>query len=291
MNLCKNKCDKYFSKAIKVITSLSLVMLLLIIFFIFYKAYPFFKEVPLNEFIFSSTWNPTNGLYGILPFIIASILSTLVAIIIALPIGLFSAIFISQYLNIKYQTYFMSMIDILAAIPSVIYGFIALNLLVPIIQSSFNLSSGTTLLSASLVLSIMIIPTVITLSYQSLKQVNNSIKEASLALGATKLQTIFKAIIPSAKSGILTSFLLGLGRALGETMAVILVAGNAVSLNHVDSISSLFLSSIRTLTGNIVLELDYAYGLHQSALFATGVVLFVFVSILNLIILKIRKEA
>ncbi|MFV0393358.1 MAG: PstC family ABC transporter permease, partial [Coprobacillaceae bacterium] len=163
-------------------------------------------------------------------------------------------------------------------------------LIVPLIQDIFHLRSGSTLLSASIILALMILPTVVSLSTSALKSVPKEIKEGSLALGASKMQTIFKAKIPYAKSGILTSFLLGLGRALGETMAVILVAGNSNMMPILNPFYEAFLNGGRTLTGNIVMELAYASGTHEAALFATGVVLFLFVSIINVVIMVVKKR-
>lgn len=286
----KKSRDRAFFGFTMVLTAISIVALFAIIFFVFIKSVPLFQKVNFFDFIFGQTWNPQNEIYGILPFIVASILTTITAVIIGIPIGLFTAIFIAELAPKRISDLVLSFVDILAAVPSVIYGFVGLVILVPFVQKLFDLRSGSTLLSASIILTIMIIPTVVVLSAQSMKQVPKEIREGSLALGATKLQTIFKAVIPAAKSGILTSFLLGLGRALGETMAVILVAGNAVKMPAFQPIWQAFLEGGRTLTGNIVLELDYASGIHQSALFATGVVLFIFVSLINIAILYTNRK-
>ncbi|MGL5978781.1 MAG: phosphate ABC transporter permease subunit PstC [Erysipelotrichaceae bacterium] len=286
----KNRGDQLFKILTIAFTSISIIALFSIIFFTFVRALPLFKEVNFFDFLFGQTWNPSNNIFGILPFVVASILSTLTAVLFGIPIGLLTAVFIAEIAPKKVGAIVLTFVDILAAIPSIVYGFIGLVVVVPWVQKIFDLRSGSTLLTASMILTIMIIPTVVVLSAQSMKQVPKEIKEGSLALGATKIQTIFKAIIPSAKSGIITSFLLGLGRALGETMAVILVAGNATRMPVLNPISEAFLNGVRTLTGNIVLELDYAAGLHQNALFATGVVLFIFVSLLNLAILRINKR-
>lgn len=286
----KRRVDRYFSGFTFTLTTISILALFAIIFFVFVKAFPLFMEVGFFKFLFGTTWNPTNGIFGILPFVVASIITTMTAVLFGIPIGLATAIFIVEIAPRKVSSLVLTFVDILAAIPSIIYGFVGLVVIVPFIQKVFELRSGATLLTASIILTIMIIPTVVVLSAQSLRQVPKEIKEGSLALGASKLQTIFKAMIPAAKSGILTSFLLGLGRALGETMAVILVAGNATKMPAFQPIYQAFLDGGRTLTGNIVLELDYAAGLHQSALFATGVVLFLFVSLINLGILYINKR-
>lgn len=286
----KNRNDRLFKGLTLALTSVSIVALFAIIIFVFLRALPLFQEVNPFDFIFGTTWNPQNGIFGIAPFIVASVLSTITAVLFGIPIGLFTAVFIAEIAPKKIAGVVLTFVDILAAIPSIVYGFVGLVVIVPIIQKVFDLRSGSTLLTASIILTIMIIPTVVVLSAQSMRQVPKEIKEGSLALGATKIQTIFKAIIPAAKSGIITSFLLGLGRALGETMAVILVAGNATAMPVLNPLTEAFLNGVRTLTGNIVLELDYAAGLHQNALFATGVVLFVFVSLLNMAILYINRR-
>ena len=203
---------------------------------------------------------------------------------------MYTAIFISDIAPKKVGHAVLFVIEILSAIPSVVYGFFGLTVIVPLIQDLFSISSGSTLLSASIILALMVLPTVVSLSTSSLQAVPNSVVEGSLALGATKMQTIFKTKIPYAKSGILTSFLLGVGRALGETMAVILVAGNSNLMPDLLNFFGSYLQGGRTLTGNIVMELAYATGTHEAALFATGVVLFLFVSIINLVILVVKKR-
>lgn len=286
----KIKLDNIFKKILTFFAYTSVLALASILVFILIRAIPLFQEISIIDFIFSSEWVPSQNKFGILPFVVASILSTGLAVIIGIPIGLYTAIFISELAPKKIGTIVLNAIEILAAIPSVIYGFFGLIVVVPFIQDVFNLRSGSTLLTASLILAFMVLPTVVSLSTTAIKAVPSSIKEGSLALGATQMQTIFKSVIPYAKSGILTSFVLGLGRALGETMAVILIAGNSTAMPTLNPLWEAFLNGARTLTGNIVMDLDYASGLHESALFATGVVLFIFVSILNLVILYINKK-
>lgn len=286
----KNRLDSGFKKLVFFFTFLSVVALAAILIFTLVKAIPLFKEVDIIHFITSDVWAPTSGKYGILSFIVASIITTITAVIIGIPIGLYTAIFISDIAPKKISKLVLFAVEILAAIPSVVYGFFGLTLLVPFIQQVFNLKSGSTLLTASIILAFMLLPTVVSLSTTALKSVPKSIEEGSLALGASKMQTIFKAKIPFAKSGILTSFLLGLGRALGETMAVILVAGNSNMMPILNPLYEAFLNGGRTLTGNIVIELAYASGTHEAALFATGVVLFLFVSIINIVIMVIKKK-
>lgn len=286
----KRRLDSVFKKIVFTFTSISVIALVAILFFTLLKAVPLFQEVDIVSFIFGDTWAPTSGKFGILAFVLASILTTIAAIIIGIPIGLYTAIFISDIAPKKIGNAVLFVIEILSAIPSVVYGFFGLTIIVPFIQNIFSLGSGSTLLSASIILALMVLPTVVSLSTSSLRAVPNSVVEGSLALGATKMQTIFKTKIPYAKSGILTSFLLGVGRALGETMAVILVAGNSNLMPNLLNFLGSYLQGGRTLTGNIVMELAYATGTHEAALFATGVILFIFVSVINLVILFVKKR-
>lgn len=288
----KKRLDSAFKVIVFIFTFLSVISLAAILFFTLLKAIPLFQEVDLVSFMFGDTWAPTaaNPQFGILAFIIASIMTTILAVLIGIPIGLYTALFISEIAPKKLGSVVLFVIEILAAIPSVVYGFFGLTIIVPFVQDVFSLNSGSTLLSASIILTLMVLPTVVSLSTTSLQAVPNSVVEGSLALGATKMQTIFKTKIPYAKSGILTSFLLGLGRALGETMAVILVAGNSNLMPDLTNLFTSYLQGGRTLTGNIVMELAYASGTHEAALFATGVVLFLFVSIINIVIMFVKKR-
>ena len=286
----KKRLDSIFKKIVFFFTFISVLALVAILIFTLLKALPLFKEVDIITFVTSDVWAPTSGKFGILSFIVASIFTTIAAVMIGIPIGLYTAIFISEIAPKKIGNIVLSAVEILAAIPSVVYGFFGLTLVVPFVQKLFGLRSGSTLLTASIILAFMILPTVVSLSTSALKSVPKTIDEGSLALGATKIQTIFKVKISYAKSGILTSFLLGLGRALGETMAVILVAGNSNTMPILNPLYEAFLNGGRTLTGNIVMELAYASGTHEAALFATGVVLFLFVSVINVFILFVKKR-
>ncbi len=294
MNALSNKklLDNVFKGIVFVFTFISVISLAAILFFTVLKAMPLFKEVDIISFMFGDTWAPTAAepKFGILAFIVASVMTTILAVLIGIPIGLYTALFINEIAPKKLGSAVLFVVEILAAIPSVVYGFFGLTMIVPLIQQWFALNSGSTLLSASIILALMVLPTVVSLSTTSLQAVPNSVVEGSLALGATKMQTIFKAKIPYAKSGILTSFLLGLGRALGETMAVILVAGNSNLMPDLLHLFESFLQGGRTLTGNIVMELAYASGTHEAALFATGVILFLFVSIINIVIMVVKKR-
>ena len=258
------------------------------------KGTPALKEIGVLDLLFSTVWKPTaeNPSYGILYIILASLFGTTAAIILGVPIGLLTAVFLSEMANKKIGNIVGGAVELLAAIPSVIYGLIGMMVLNPIMfelerkifsdNNSHQYTGGANMLSAIIVLAIMILPTVISVSTSSLKSVSDTLRAASLALGATKEQTIFKAVIPAAKSGILTGIVLGIGRALGEAMAINMVAGGAVNI-------PLPFNSVRTLTTQIVSEMGYAGGLHRQVLFTVGLVLYAFIMIVNFVLLKVRK--
>lgn len=228
------------------------------------REYHFFFKVGFKEIIFGMEWKPLEGKYGLFPMIIASFLVTFGAVAIGVTIGLMTAI-------------------LLAGIPSVVYGFFGLIVIVPLIDKSFG-GGGNSLLAGIIILGIMILPTIISIAETSIRAVPKEYKEGSLALGASHIQTVFQVILPAARSGIMAAVVLGMGRAIGETMAAILVIGNTPLIPH-----SIF-DRVRTLTSNIAIEMSYAQGMHQEALFATGVVLFVFIMILNILLnVFIRK--
>ncbi len=263
--------------------------------YMFIKGTPALKEVGVSQLLFDNKWMPTaqNPSYGIAYIIFASIVGTLCAVLLGVPIGLLTAVFLSEIADKKLGNIVKGAVELLAAIPSVIYGLIGMMVLNPwmyklekIIYAndpSHQFTGGANMLSAIIVLAIMILPTVISVSTSSLKAVETNLRLASLALGATKIQTIFKTVIPAAKSGILTGIVLGIGRALGEAMAINMVAGGAVSL-------PLPFNSVRTLTTQIVSEMGYAQGLHRQVLFTVGLVLYIFIMIVNFILLKARKK-
>ncbi len=258
--------------------------LLLIALFIISEGLPFIFKYGLKEFLFSSDWQPHLGKFGIYPMIVASLWVTLGAMIVGAPLGVAGALFLSEYVPKSVMNIIKPTIELLAAIPSVVYGFIGVMVLAPLIRDNFG-GPGLSLLSASIILGIMILPTVISISIDSILAVPRSYREGSLALGATTWQTIHMVIAKASKSGIIASIILGMGRAIGETMAVIMVAGNSVNIPHSP------LDSVRTLTANIALEMSYATGLHRQALFATGVILFIVIIILNSIAsVAIRKR-
>lgn len=263
----------------------SILAVALICVYLFTSGVPAMAEIGLTDFLFGTKWKPSSGSFGIFSMIIGSILVTGIAVVIGVPIGILCAVFMSHYCPKKLYRFVKPAINLLAGIPSIVYGFFGLMVIVPIMKDLFG-SSGKSLLTAGILLGIMILPTVIKTTEASLNAVPRSYYEGSLALGATHERSVFFASLPAAKSGILAAIILGVGRAIGETMAVILVAGNQTILPK--SITS----GIRTMTSNIVIEMGYATGLHQEALIATGVVLFVFILIINLCfsVLKRRKD-
>ena len=263
----------------------SILAVVLICVYLFASGVPAIGEIGVTDFLFGTKWKPSSGYYGIFPMIIGSILVTGIAVVIGVPIGILCAVFMSHYCPKKLYRFVKPAINLLAGIPSIVYGFFGLVVIVPIMKELFG-GSGKSLLTAGILLGIMILPTVIKTTESSLNAVPKSYYEGALALGATHERSVFFASLPAAKSGILAAISLGVGRAIGETMAVSLVAGNQTVIPK--SITS----GIRTLTSNIVMEMGYAGGLHREALIATGVVLFVFILIINLCFsaLKRRKD-
>ncbi|MDR1804178.1 MAG: phosphate ABC transporter permease subunit PstC, partial [Treponema sp.] len=223
-------------------------------------------------------------LFGILPMIFGSILACVGALLLGVPIAILCAVFMSEFMPHKLASVFRGGVELLAGIPSVVYGFFGLMVIVPFIKDTFHTASGNSLLAAIIVLGIMLLPTVITVSESCLRAVPRSRREASLALGASKMQTAWHVVLPHAKSGVIAAIILGFSRAVGETMAVILVAGNSAQFIKNP------LEGVRTLTATIALEMGYAAGRHSSMLFAIGVVLLVMILILNSVILVIRRR-
>ena len=276
--------EKGVEKILLVAAFSAISALLLIALFIIKEGLPFLLTYGLGDFLLSSDWQPQSGKFGILPMVAASLWVTLGAMIVGAPLGIAGAVFLSEYAPRPVMRVVKPTIELLAAIPSVVYGFIGVMVLAPLIRSSLG-GPGLSLLAASIILGIMILPTIISISIDSILAVPHSYREGSLALGANVWQTIHMVTIRAARSGIVASIILGMGRAIGETMAVIMVAGNAVKIPHSA------LDSVRSLTANIALEMSYATGLHREALFATGVILFLVIIILNSIaILAIRKR-
>ena len=257
--------------------TVSIIAVIAICFFLFTAGLPAIGEIGVLNFLGGDLWKPLEGHFGIFPMIIGSIYVTAGAIVVGVPIGLLCAIFMAKFCPTKLYHILKPAIDLLAGIPSIVYGFFGLMVIVPVVQQLFNVASGKGVLTASLLLGIMILPTIVSVSEAAIRAVPESYYEGALALGATHERSVFFAVIPAAKSGIMAGIILGVGRAIGETMAVVMIAGNQPILP--DSI----LSGVRTMTANIVLEMGYAAeGLHRDALIATAVVLFVFILIINI---------
>ena len=254
---------------------ISILAVALICFFIFSEGLPAISEIGVGNFLGGTVWKPLENQYGILPMIVGSCYVTAGAIAIGVPIGLFCAVFMAKFCPSGLYRMLKPAIDLLAGIPSIVYGFFGLMVIVPVIQQVTGSPSGKGILTASIMLGIMILPTIISVSESALRAVPESYYEGALALGATHERSVFFTTLPAAKSGIMAGVILGIGRAIGETMAVVMIAGNQPIIG--DSI----LSGVRTMTANIVLEMGYATGLHREALIATAVVLFVFILIIN----------
>ncbi len=263
----------------------SILAVALICIFLFGNGVPAIMEIGPVKFLFGLKWKPGNNIYGIFPMIVGSIYVTAGAILVGVPIGFLTAVFLAKFCPEKLYKIFKPMVDLLAGIPSVVYGFFGIVIIVPFVRDCIG-GKGNSILTASLLLGMMILPTIISVSEAAIRAVPESYYEGSLALGATHERSVFSAMLPAAKSGIMAGVILGVGRAIGETMAVIMVAGNQPRLP--DSI----LKGVRTLTANIVMEMGYATDLHREALIATGVVLFVFILLINLLfsIVKMRGE-
>ncbi|MBY5992077.1 phosphate ABC transporter permease subunit PstC [Ferrimonas balearica] len=252
-------------------------------FFLVKESYASFDEAGVGGMVFGVHWLPP-ALYGIAPMIVGSLLATAVAVVLGVPVGVMTAIFLAEIAPQRVVNIMRPAIELLAGIPSVVYGFFGLVVIVPLIEDVFGVPSGATVLAGAVVLAIMILPTVIAVSETSLRAVPRQYKEGSLALGASHIHTIFNVLIPAARSGILTGIILGVARAVGETMAIIMVMGNTPAMPEG------ILDSARTLTANIALEMSYATGVHASALYASGVVLLVFVMLLNGTLMYLNRE-
>ncbi len=266
--------EKLIEKALLLLALSAIGSLALITIFIFLEGLPIILQTGVGAFIFGAHWAPTKGHFGILAMILSSLYVTLGALIFGVPLALACAIVLAEFAPLSLMRILKPTIELLAGIPSVVYGFLGVVLLVPLIRTYLG-GPGLSLLAAALILGIMILPTVISISIDAMLAVPTLYREGSIALGATQWQTVRKLVLPAARSGIITAIILGMGRAIGETMAVIMVAGNALS------IPTSVLDSVRTLTANIALELGYASGAHREALFATGIVLFIIIMILN----------
>lgn len=285
---------RVFEKIMEIIfllcACMSILAVALICFFLFTRGIPGMAKIGLFKFLGGQVWKPGNNIYGILPMILGSVYVTGLALVIGVPIGLFTAIFMARFCPKKLYKIVKPAVDLLAGIPSVVYGFFGMVVIVPIVRAFTDAigarGNGISLLTASILLGIMILPTIISVSEAAIRAVPESYYEGSLGLGADPVRSVFKAVLPAAKSGIMAGIILGIGRAIGETMAVIMVAGNNPAMPKG------LLQGVRTLTANIVIEMGYAQDLQREALIATGVVLFVFILIINLCfsILKRRDK-
>ncbi len=265
---------------------ISILAVGLICFFLFANGAPAIKEIGVFQFLFGKVWRPGNGDFGILPMIVGSLYVTAGAIIIGVPIGILTAVFLARFCPKKIYPVMKAGVELMAGIPSVVYGFFGLVVLVPFVREFIG-GKGYSILTASILLGIMILPTIVNVSESAIRAVPKHYYEGSLALGATHERSVFRMVVPAAKSGIFAGVILGIGRAIGETMAVIMVAGNQPVLRAPKEL----LKGVCTLTANIVIEMGYAQDLHRQALIATGVVLFVFILIINISFSLIKRKA
>lgn len=261
----------------------SVAAVALICIFLFANGIPAMREIGVWDFLSGQVWRPVNNMFGILPMIMGSIYVTAGAIVVGVPIGLLTAVFMAHYCPKRIYGICRVAINLMAGVPSVVYGFFGLMCIVPLMRELTDMD-GSTMLTASILLGIMILPTIVSVCEASIRSVPSSYYEGALALGATKERSIFVTVLPAAKSGIVAGVVLGIGRAIGETMAVVMVAGNQARMPRG------LLRGVRTLTSNIVLEMGYAADLHREALIATGVVLFVFILMINLCVALLKRR-
>lgn len=274
--------EAFIEKTLAFSAGLFIIVISVITIFIFSKGLPVFLQVGWQDFIFNTDWRPTKGIFGIGAMVLGSLLVTLSAMIWSVPLGIATAVFMAEIAPRRIGRLLGSLVELLAGIPSVVYGFVGLLVVVPFIRQHLG-GNGLSVLAGAIILGVMILPTVINISRDAIQAVPREYAEGSLALGASHHQTIARVIIPAARSGIITAIVLGMGRAIGETMAVVMVTGNAPVA------PASILAPVRTMTSNIVLEMGYASGDHQAALFSTGMVLFVFIVVLNLVVNRIAK--
>lgn len=283
------KTAKWVEKAINLLFLvcglLTIAFVILITIFLVISGIPAIHNIGLTEFLFGTVWASAAAepSYGILPFILSSVYGTCGAIIIGVPVGILCAIFLAKMSPVKMGGVVRNVVDLLAGIPSVVYGLAGMIIIVPAVRELFGLPDGANLFSAIIVLAVMILPSVISVSETAIKAVPKEYEEASLALGATKTETVFKVVVPAAKSGIVTAVVLGIGRAVGEAMAVMMVAGNVANM------PKLF-GSVRFLTTAVASEMSYSSGLQRQALFSIALVLFLFILFINLMLDLIAKK-
>lgn len=278
-----NVKEKTMHVIFAVAACMSIISVFMISLFMFANGLPAIREIGLIDLLFGKIWKPNENQFGIFPMIVGSIYVTAGAIIVGVPIGLLTAVYMAKFCPPKLYKFMKPAVDLLVGIPSIVYGFFGLMVIVPIMQNTVG-GSGKGILTASILLGIMILPTIINVAEANIRAVHGSYYEGALALGDTHERAVFKVVLPAAKSGVLAGIILGIGRAIGETMAVIMIAGNQ------PVVPDSFISGVRTLTANIVLEMGYAADLHRSALISTGVVLFVFILLINLLFSVVKKK-
>ncbi|MDR2830714.1 MAG: phosphate ABC transporter permease subunit PstC [Methanobrevibacter sp.] len=279
-----NKVSEFLiEKGLFITTIFFIAIILVIIIFIFKEGYPAISKIGFFNFVFGLKWHPSENEFGVLPMIICSIYVTMLALIMAVPLSLLSVIFMTEIAPDRLRQILKPAIETLSGIPSVVYGFFGLTVLVPFIRETFG-GTGFSLFTASLILTVMILPTIISVSQDAIRSVPKEYKEASLSLGATDWQTIKNIIVPAALPGIVTAIILGMGRAIGETLAVMMVAGNVAEIPN-----SIF-EPVRTITSNIALEMGYATNVHYQALFASAIILFLTIIMLLIVANYIQNK-
>ena len=269
---------------LKIMAIFCLLVLFTVVFYMIFAGFPAILKIGITKFLFGREWAPAKNIYGIFPFILCSLVVTAGAVILGTPLGIFTAIFLACFCPKKLASFINLLIKVFSGIPSVVFGFFGMMIIVPAVKIIFkNYTTGDCLLTAIIILTIMILPTIISISEFSIKYFSDKFLEASLALGESKVRSIFRVVLPAAKKGISSGIFLGLGRALGETMAVIMVSGNAVNMPDL-------LKSSRFLTTAMALEFSYASGMHRQALFSIGLVLFIIIFIINSLFIKFLRQ-
>ena len=263
--------------------TISIASIVTISLFLFIPSFKTINTIGFKQFLLGQIWRPSNNEFGIFAMIISSFELTFLALLFAVPLGLFTSVFVAKYAKGKLKQLFSSAIALLSGIPSVVFGFFGIMVIVPLIRN-LSSSKGPSMLAGSLVLSLMILPTLIAVTVPSLEAVDNSYYEGALALGANKEKAIFSLILPCGKSGVIAALVLAIGRAIGEATAVVMVAGNQPRL------SASVLDGVRTMSANVIMEMGYATELHQEALIATGAVLFIFILIINVAIYRLKAD-
>ena len=285
-NKTKSAIEKIMNIIFLICGLTAIICVICMTIYMIISGWPAIQKIGITKFLFGQIWKPENSEFGILPMILASIIATFLAILVAMPTGVLVAVFLSKLIPEKLSSSLRMLIDLLAGIPSVVYGLLGAILIVPLIfklQTKAGLPTGGSLFAAIIILIIMILPTIISVSETAIRAVPKQYEDASLALGSTRLQSIFKVTIPAAKSGIVTGMVLGVGRAIGEAMAVMMVAGNATLMPEL-------LKPVRLLTTSIPIEWAYSSGLHREALYGIGLVLFVFIMLINIGLNKVLKK-